>query len=69
MRECAGKECHAPMQVTSACRSSAYPYNYYYNNCYYCQWPARRETEEALKRTKAQADYWAKKKPQVQAAE
>jgi len=27
------------------------------------------ETEEALKRTKAQADYWAKKKPQVQAAE
>jgi len=27
------------------------------------------ETEEALKRTKAQPDYWAKKKPQVQAAE
>jgi alkylhydroperoxidase family enzyme len=27
------------------------------------------ETEEALKRTKAQADYWAKKKPQVAAAE
>jgi len=27
------------------------------------------ETEEALRRTKAQADYWAKKKPQVQAAE
>jgi hypothetical protein len=27
------------------------------------------ETEKALKRTKAQADYWTKKKPQVQAAE
>jgi alkylhydroperoxidase family enzyme len=27
------------------------------------------ETEEALKRTKAQPDYWAKNKPQVQAAE
>ena len=27
------------------------------------------ETEEALKRSKAQADYWAKQKPQVQAAE
>jgi alkylhydroperoxidase family enzyme len=27
------------------------------------------ETEEALKRTKAAPDYWAKKKPQVQAAE
>src|SRR3979490_1988634 len=27
------------------------------------------ETEEALRRSKAQADYWAKKKPQVQAAE
>ena len=27
------------------------------------------ETEEALKRSKAQPDYWAKKKPQVQAAE
>ena len=27
------------------------------------------ETEEALKRSKAQADYWAKHKPQVQAAE
>jgi hypothetical protein len=27
------------------------------------------ETEEALKRSKAAPDYWAKKKPQVQAAE
>ena len=27
------------------------------------------ETEDALKRSKAQADYWAKQKPQVQAAE
>jgi hypothetical protein len=27
------------------------------------------ETEDALKRSKAAPDYWAKKKPQAQAAE
>jgi hypothetical protein len=27
------------------------------------------ETEEVFKRTKAQADYWARKKPRVAAAE
>ena len=32
-----------PIQLKSG--SSAYPYNYYCNNCHYCQWPARRETE------------------------